>query len=197
MAKKRKSLMDALGEYQEKNEFGRAQRKEEREKKMAKKASKTKSNTKTAFSTKQFLKTDKVKEGATHRRPPTAPPPVPRGGGSGSGSGGSGSGSGGNRSNSGDTGYSGKKGEARQQANVTRENRNKSTEDGGIRNTGGRGTTPKATSGKPKRSEFGTGRTGAAAYNRAIAAWNKKNSTSTPSSPAGQRPGRRGQGGRK
>jgi len=73
---KRKSLMDALSEYQEKNEFGRAQRKEEREKKMAKKASKTKSNTKTAFSTKQFLKTDKVKEGATHRRPPTAPTAV-------------------------------------------------------------------------------------------------------------------------
>jgi len=91
MAKK-KSLMDALGEYQDKNEFGRAQRKEEREKKMAKKASKTKSNTKTAFSTKQFLKTDKVKEGATHRRPPSAPPPVKSKGSSGGGSSSSGGG---------------------------------------------------------------------------------------------------------
>ncbi len=90
---KRKSLMDALGEYQEKNEYGRAHRKEEREKKMAKNAKNTKTNTKTAFSTKQLLKTDKVKASATHRRPPSAPPPVrnssSRGSGSSSSSGGS------------------------------------------------------------------------------------------------------------
>ena len=73
---KRKSLMDALSEYQEKNEFGRAQKKEEREKKASKNAAKAKTNTKTAFSTKQFMATDKVKPGATHRRSPSAPPPV-------------------------------------------------------------------------------------------------------------------------
>ena len=155
---KRKSLMDALSEYQSKNEFGRAQQKEEREKNMAKNATKTKSNTKTAFSTKQLLKTDSVKPGQTHRRPPTAPPPVrsssSSGGGSGSGSGGSSGGSSGNRSSSGGTGYSGKPGEARQQATVTRDNRNRGTETGGIRNTGGRGTTPKATPAKPKRTDY-------------------------------------------
>ena len=75
MAKK-KSLMDALSEYQEGNEFGRAQKKEEREKKASKNAAKAKTNTKTAFSTKQFMATDKVKPGATHRRSPSAPPPV-------------------------------------------------------------------------------------------------------------------------
>ena len=58
---KRKSLMDALAEYQDKNEFGRAQRKEEREKKMSRNASKAKTNTQKAFSTKQLLKTDNVK----------------------------------------------------------------------------------------------------------------------------------------
>jgi hypothetical protein len=90
---KRKSLMDALSEYQEKNEFGRAQKKEEREKKMAKNATTVKTNTKKAFSTQSLLKTDKVKAGATHRRPPSAPPPVrsssSRGSGSSSSSGGS------------------------------------------------------------------------------------------------------------
>jgi len=188
---KRKSLMDALGEYQEKNEYGRAQRKEEREKKMAKNAKNTKTNTKTAFSTKQLLKTDKVKPGATHRRPPSAPPPVrsssSSGGGTSSSSGGS----------SGGSGNSGSTPKARQQATVTRDNRNRGTEAGGIRNTGGRGTTPQATPAKPKRTDFGPGRSGASAYNRAVAQWRKKNSTSTPSTPAGQRSGRRGQGGRK
>ena len=60
MAKK-KSLMDALNEYQAGNDFGKAQLKEEREKKQGKRAAKAKVDTKKAFSTKSLLKTDKVK----------------------------------------------------------------------------------------------------------------------------------------
>jgi len=60
MAKK-KSLMDALNEYQEGNEYGKAQRKEEREKKQGTRAAKAKVDTKRAFSTKSLLKTEKVK----------------------------------------------------------------------------------------------------------------------------------------
>jgi len=161
--------MDALSEYQGKNEFGRAQKKEEREKKMAKNAKNTKNNTKTAFSTKQLMATDKVKPGQTHRRPPTAPPPVrsssSSGGGTSSSSGGS----------SGGSGNSGSTPKARQQATVTRDNRNRGTEAGGIRNTGGRGTTPKPSAPKPKRSDYGSGRTGAAAYNRAVSKWQAAN----------------------
>ena len=75
MAKK-KSLMDALSEYQDKNEFGRAQRKEEREKKMSRNASKTKTNTQKAFSTKQLLKTDKVNNKKANPTGAGAAPPL-------------------------------------------------------------------------------------------------------------------------
>ena len=80
MAKK-KSLMDALSEYQEGNEFGKAQKKEEREKKMGKRAAKAKVDTKKAFSTKALLKTDKVKpiKKEDKKDPPAArrtPPPA-------------------------------------------------------------------------------------------------------------------------
>ena len=78
----RKSLMDALSEYQEGNEFGKAQKKEEREKKMGKRAAKAKVDTKKAFSTKALLKTDKVKpiKKEDKKDPPAArrtPPPPP------------------------------------------------------------------------------------------------------------------------
>ena len=197
MAKKRKSLMDALSEYQGEHGYGPK----------AKGAVKGQGPVKDGKTYGKLLKKNKEEDKGGPKgvlapkhdgRPVKNPPPVFRGGGgSGSGSGGSGGSSGGNRSSGGGTGYSGKPGEARQQATVTRDNRNRGTETGGIRNTGGRGTTPKATPAKPKRTNYGPGRTGAAAYNRALAAWKKKNSTSTPSAPAGQRPGRRGQGGRK
>ena len=104
MAKK-KSLMDALSEYQEGNEFGRAQKKEEREKKMGQRASKAKTNTKKAFSGKALLKTDKVKtpsrrNGAGERTPlsggagGTRPPRGSSGGGTNKPKSGSGGGSG-------------------------------------------------------------------------------------------------------
>ena len=153
MAKK-KSLMDALSEYQqEKSEFGRAQVKEEREKKMAKKASKTKSNTKTAFSTKQLLKTDKVKEGATHRRSPSAPPPVKSKGSSGGGSRSSGGGTSKPKSTSGSSSGSSK-------------SSSQSNKDG----TYGKSmpSNPKVgTTMKPRRARPGTGRRGAAEAKRA------------------------------
>ena len=78
MAKK-KSLMDALNEYQEGNEFGKAQRKEEREKKMAERAAKAKVDTKKAFSTKSLLKTDKVKPvKKEEKKEEKKNPPTPR-----------------------------------------------------------------------------------------------------------------------
>ena len=55
---KRKSLMDALAEYQKKENSGDEWTKEG---KMGRRASKAKTNTQKAFSTKQFLKTDNVK----------------------------------------------------------------------------------------------------------------------------------------
>jgi hypothetical protein len=58
-------------------------------------------------------------------------------------------------------------------------------------------TTSPTPSGKPKRSDFPAGRTGAAKYNAAMAAWRKKNTTKPKPRTAGQNPGRRGQGGRK
>ena len=53
--------MDALNEYQAGNDFGKAQLKEERERKQGTRAAKAKVDTKKAFSTKSLLKTDKVK----------------------------------------------------------------------------------------------------------------------------------------
>ena len=194
--------MDALNEYQKKNKSGDEWSKE---RKMGDRASKAETNTQKAFSTEQFLKIDKVKtnnkptrRGFGERTPlsggvgGTRPPRDTSGGGSGSDSGGSSDGSSGKRSNSGDTGYSGKPGEARQQATVTRGNRNRGTETGGIRNTGGRGTTPtpRATSAKPKRSDYGPGRIGAAAYNRAMTKWQSANKPETKEKKVNRR-GRR------
>jgi hypothetical protein len=175
---KRKSLMDALNEYQKENKSGP----------YAKGAVRGQGPTRDGGTYGKLLRKNKQEDSGGPRgvlapkhggKPPTAPPPVSRGGGSNSGS-------------SSDSGTS----KARQQTTVTRSNRNK-TDAGGMRNTGGRGTTPQATPAKPKRTDFGPGRSGAAAYNRAVTQWRKKNSTSTPSTPAGQRSGRRGQGGRK
>jgi hypothetical protein len=181
MAKKRKSLMDALSDYQGEHGYGPK----------AKGAVKGQGPVKDGKTYGKLLKKNQKEDKTGPKgvlapkhdgKPPKNPPPVSRGGGSGSGSGGSGGSSSGNRSNGGGTGYSGKPGEARQQATVTRENRNRGTEAGGIRNTGGRGTTPKPSSPKPKRSDFGTGRTGAAAYNRAVSKW--KASQDKPASKA-------------
>ena len=128
MAKKRKSLMDALSEYQGEHGYGPK----------AKDAVKGQGPVKDGKTYGKLLKKNKEEDKGGPKgvlAPPSSPPgksiPPSSGGGSGSGSGGSGGGS----------GSSGSTPKARQQATVTRSNRNK-TEAGGMRNTGGRGGTP-------------------------------------------------------
>lgn len=65
---------------------------------------------------------------------------------------------------------------ARQQASTTRSNRNRGMTGYGY--TGGRGGSSKPSSSKPQRSSYGPGRSGSAAYNRALQAWKRKNNTS-------------------
>ena len=70
----------------------------------------------------------------------------------------------------------------RQQAQVTRDNRNK-TEAGGIRNTGGRGGSVRATAStpvRPKRSDFPAGRQGQARYQAALTKYNAKKNAARP-----------------
>ena len=80
---------------------------------------------------------------------------------------------------------------ARQQASTTRSNRNRGMTGYGY--TGGRGGSPKpSTSGsKPKRGDYPAGRTGSAAYIKALRAYNKKNSSS-PSNTNKPKVNRRG-----
>ena len=160
--KKKKGLLEQLKRYQSENEFGRKQLADE----TGKKAAKAKVNTKKAFAGKQLAKTSPTFPLRTAPPPVSAPPPVK------------------NPSKSASTKTESKEESkpkpARQQASTTRSNRNRGMTGYGY--TGGRGGSSKPTtqtSNKPKRSSYGPGRSGAAAYNRALQAWRRKNKTST------------------
>ena len=166
----------------------RAKRLAEAKAKKAKEApKKTKSSnaTKVAFDKKNdFGSSLKVKTSAKttpQRKPPTAPPPV-------------------TQEKKKDPPKQTTPTKYRQQATVTRDNRNRGTETGGIRNTGGRGLTPQAQPNKgpkPKRSDFPSTRMGTLAYQGALRKWENKNDKPSSGSSAGRRTGRRGQGSKK
>ena len=156
--KKKKGLLEQLKSYQSENEFGRKQLADEK----GKKAAKAKVNTKKAYAGKQLAKTSPTFPQRTAPPPVSAPPPVK------------------NPSKTESTKTESKEESkptrARQQASTTRSNRNRGMTGYGY--TGGRGGSSKPSSSKPQRSSYGPGRSGAAAYNRALQAWKRKNNTS-------------------